>query len=96
MLPVTSAPAAETLPSLILSVERVCGSQLPLLVTTVTFQSPSYGVWAIAGALATAAAVSEKAQIAKPMRLRRMNQIPDVYDDAVYQGTLCPKFAAPQ
>jgi hypothetical protein len=40
--------------------------------------------------------VSEKAQIAKPMRLRRMNQIPDVYDDAVYPGTLCPKFAAPQ
>src|ERR1700692_1266292 len=78
MLPVTSAPAAETLPSVMLSVERVCGSQLPLFVTTVTFQSPSYGVWAIAGALAIAAAVRVEAQIAKPMRYRRMNQIPDM------------------
>ena len=32
------------------SVERVSGSQLPVLVTTLTFQSPSYGDWAIAGA----------------------------------------------
>jgi hypothetical protein len=37
-----------------------------------------------------------EAQNAKPMRLRRMNQIPDVCDDAAYRGTLCPKFAAPQ
>jgi len=95
MLPVTSAPAAETLPSVIVSVERVCGSQVPLLVTTVTLQSPSYGVWAIAGAPATAAERAE-AKIAKPMRLRRMNQIPDVYDEVAYPGTLCPKFAAPQ
>jgi len=41
MLPVTSAPEAETLPSEIISVERVCGSQLPLFVTTVTLQTPS-------------------------------------------------------
>jgi hypothetical protein len=94
MLPVTSAPAAETLPSVMVSVERVCGSQVPLLVTTVTLQSPSYGVWAMAGVPASIAAV--EAQNAKPMRLRRMNQIPDVCDDAAYRGTLCPKFAAPQ
>src|SRR3982074_3560880 len=41
MLPVTSAPAAETLPSVTVSVERVDGSQEPALVTIVTFQSPS-------------------------------------------------------
>jgi hypothetical protein len=82
MLPVTSAPAAETLPSVIVSVERVCGSQLPLLVTTVTFQSPSYGVCAMARALTTVAVTAE-ANNAKQMRLKRMNQIPDVCDDAV-------------
>src|SRR3984893_6295128 len=41
MLPVMSEPAAETLPSVTVSVERVEGSQLPLFVTTVTVQSPS-------------------------------------------------------
>src|SRR6266851_9657840 len=46
MLPETSAPAAETLPSATVSVERVEGSQEPALVTIVTFQSPSSGVWA--------------------------------------------------
>src|SRR5207237_8972615 len=42
MLPDTSEPGAEILPSVIVSVERVSGSQLPLFVTTVTFHSPSY------------------------------------------------------
>jgi hypothetical protein len=41
MLPETSALAAETLPSATVSVECEEGSQLPVLVTTVTFQSPS-------------------------------------------------------
>jgi hypothetical protein len=41
MLPETSAPAAETLPSATVSVERVDGSQVPVFVTTVTLQSPS-------------------------------------------------------
>jgi hypothetical protein len=41
MLPVTSAPAAEILPSVTVSIELVDASQLPLFVTTVTFQSPS-------------------------------------------------------
>jgi hypothetical protein len=41
MLPETLAPGAETLPSETVSVERVVGSQLPALVTIVTFQSPS-------------------------------------------------------
>src|SRR6266516_4008044 len=41
MLPETFAPGAETLPSVTLSVERVDGSQVPVLVTMVTFQSPS-------------------------------------------------------
>src|ERR1700761_4104743 len=40
-LPETSAPAAEIFPSVTVSVELVCGSQLPVLVTTVTSQSPS-------------------------------------------------------
>jgi hypothetical protein len=41
MLPVTSAPGAETLPSATVRVERVEGSHAPALVTMVTFQSPS-------------------------------------------------------
>src|SRR5260221_14752829 len=41
MLPETLAPAAEILPSATVSVERVDGSQVPVLVTIVTFQSPS-------------------------------------------------------
>jgi hypothetical protein len=41
MLPVTSAPGAETLPSATVSVERLDGSQVPVFVTTVTFHSPS-------------------------------------------------------
>ncbi len=80
MLPVTSAPAAETLPSVTVNVERVDGSQEPALVTMVTCQSPSYGVWAAAGAAVRAAAaeVKTKAENKVPMRLQRMNQIPDV------------------
>src|SRR4051812_44850972 len=83
MLPVTSAPAAETLPSVTVSVERVDGSQLPVLVTTVTCQSPSYGVWAVAGAAARAAA-AVRAEAKKAMRMRswRINQIPDLRDVA--------------
>ena len=41
MLPETSAPAAEILPSLTVSVELAVGSQLPLFVTIVTCQMPS-------------------------------------------------------
>src|SRR6202790_3587917 len=41
MLPETPAPAAETLPSVTVSVELLDGSQVPVLVTIVTFQSPS-------------------------------------------------------
>jgi hypothetical protein len=41
MLPETLAPAAEILPSLTVSVELAVGSQLPLFVTMVTFQTPS-------------------------------------------------------
>jgi hypothetical protein len=41
MLPVTSAPGAEILPSVTVSVELLDGSQLPDFVTTVTCQSPS-------------------------------------------------------
>jgi hypothetical protein len=80
MLPVTPAPAAETLPSVTVTVELVCGSHEPALVTIVIFQSPSYGVWAIAGTAARAAVRAE----AKKMQMRswRMNQIPDVRDTA--------------
>jgi hypothetical protein len=81
-----SAPAAETFPSVTVSVERVEGSQEPALVTIVTFQRPSYGVWAVAGAAAmAAAAVRAEANIMR-MRLWRMNQIPDVCDGEVIQG----------
>lgn len=41
MLPETFAPEAEILPSVTVSVELALGSQLPLLVTMVTFQTPS-------------------------------------------------------
>jgi hypothetical protein len=37
MVPETAAPGAETRPSLIVKVEELEASQLPLLVTTVTF-----------------------------------------------------------
>src|SRR6478735_5452240 len=82
MLPVMSAPAAETLPSVTVSVERVDGSHAPALVMMVTFQSPSYGVWAVAGAAARAAAAL-KAERRNRLRMRscRMNQIPDLLDD---------------
>jgi hypothetical protein len=41
MLPETLVPAPEILPSVTLKVELAVGSQLPLFVTMVTFQSPS-------------------------------------------------------
>src|SRR5229473_3821075 len=96
MLPVTSAPAAETLPSVTVSVERLDGSQEPALVTIVTLQSPSYGVWAVAGTAARAAAVRAEARNRVRMRLWRMNQIPDLRDDPAYSATMCSKFAAPR
>jgi hypothetical protein len=72
MLPETFAPFAEILPSLTVSVELAVGSQLPLFVTIMTFQVPSYGCWARAG-VAVAAKVKTK-KVA--MRVRRMLQIP--------------------
>ena len=60
MLPETSAPDAEILPSATVSVERVDGSHVPALVTMVTVQSPSYGVCAIAGATLRHAAMIEE------------------------------------
>src|SRR5260370_31338225 len=83
MLPVRSAPGAETLPSVTVSVERVDGSHAPALVTIVTLQSPSYGVWAVAGAAArTAAAVKAERRNVVRMRLSRTNQIPDLCAEA--------------
>jgi hypothetical protein len=41
MLPETLAPAAEILPSLTVSVELAVGSQVPVFVIIVTFQTPS-------------------------------------------------------
>jgi hypothetical protein len=99
MLPETAAPGAETLPSATVSVERAVGSQLPLFVTIVTFQSPSYGVCAAAGTGARAPAVAARMKAEKEarMRLRRMNQVLErVGDVAAYSGTLCSKFAAPR
>src|SRR5258707_12610202 len=96
MLPVTSAPAAETLPSVTVSVERVDGSHAPALVTIVTFQSPSYGVWAVAGAAARAAAAGGAGRNNMPgKRPRRMNLIPDLWDDALaYSAKMCSQFAS--
>jgi hypothetical protein len=74
MLPETFAPGAEILPSVTVSVELAVGSQLPLLVTIVTFQVPSYGCWASADVAEEAAKVETKRAVA--MRLRRMRQIP--------------------
>jgi hypothetical protein len=71
MLPETLAPAPEILPSATVKVELAVGSQLPLLVTMVTFQSPSYGVWARAGAAAEPARLETNNIVA--MRLGRMN-----------------------
>jgi hypothetical protein len=82
MLPVTSAPTAEILPSEIVRVERVSGSQLPLLVTTVTLQSPSYGVCAIRGATEVARVTAETKN-KEPMRLTRMSSFLDLYDDGL-------------
>jgi hypothetical protein len=41
MLPETFEPADEILPSVTVTVELVEGSQVPLFVTMVTFQTPS-------------------------------------------------------
>ena len=59
--------------------ELVVGSQLPVLVTTVTFQSPSYELSAEAGAAMRApAAVKAEASNAARMRLWRINQNPRI------------------
>jgi hypothetical protein len=94
MLPDTLAPAPEILPSATVKVELAVGSQLPLFVTIVTFQSPSYGVCARAGAVAEAVAMKAKNTVA--MRLRRMNQILDLWGCTAYLGTMWPKFDASQ
>jgi hypothetical protein len=76
MLPEMAAPGAEMRPSLIVRVEELDGSQLPLLVTTVTFHWPSNGCPAKAGVAAVTA--KRVAQISGRMRLRRMNQVPQL------------------
>src|SRR5262249_6297795 len=78
MLPVTSAPAAEILPSVIISVELAVGSQPPLFVTMVTFQVPSKGCWAKAGAMSEPARTRTDNTVA--VRFKRISQIPDVCD----------------
>ena len=75
MLPDTFAPADEILPSLTVTVELVEASQLPLFVIIVTFQMPSYGDWAKAGATALPAKRHESKMVAR--RSTRMNQILD-------------------
>ena len=73
MVPETLAPGAEILPSATVSMELAVGSQVPLLVTIVTCQLPSYGVWATAGA-ASVAIKAEAAQNAA-MRSKRLNSV---------------------
>src|SRR6202012_926961 len=80
MLPETLAPAAEILPSVTVKVELALGSQLPVFVTMVTFQVPSNGCWAKAEVVAEVVAEARRpiTKKALPMRLRRMNQIPEL------------------
>jgi hypothetical protein len=80
MLPETLAPAAEILLSVTVSVELAEGSQLPVFVTMVTFQTPSNGCWARADVLMVVATPKAKPRIEKavPMRVRRINQFLDV------------------
>jgi hypothetical protein len=73
MVPETLAPGAVILPSATVSKELAVGSQVPLLVTIVTCQLPSYGVWAKAGA-ARVPVKTEAAQNAA-MRAKRMNSV---------------------
>src|SRR6478672_1136180 len=73
MVPETLAPGAVILPSATVNMELAVGSQVPVLVTMVTCQLPSYGVWATAGA-ASAAVITEAAQNAA-MRSKRMNSV---------------------
>jgi hypothetical protein len=94
MLPETFAPAAEILPSVTVSVELAVGSQLPLFVTIVTLQVPSKGCWAKAGADAKPA--RRRTENIVRMRLKRMNQIPDLCDGAAYVEQMCSKVGAPQ
>src|SRR5215467_9984761 len=94
MLPDTFAPAAEILPSVTVSVELAVGSQLPLFVTMVTLQVPSKGCWAKAGAEREPA--RRRIENAVPMRLRRMNPIPDVCDGTASGTQMWSKFGAAQ
>ena len=87
MLPETFAPAAEILPSVTVSVELALGSQLPVFVTMVTFQTPSKGCWARAEVVAEVASPIIKQ--AMPMRLRRMNQIPELCEMGPLKWTKC-------
>jgi hypothetical protein len=74
MLPETFEPADEILPSVTVTVELVVGSQVPLFVIMVTFQTPSKGDWAKAGA--TALPVRRNADNMVARRSTRMNQFP--------------------
>jgi hypothetical protein len=86
MVPETAAPGAEMRPSVIVRVEELDGSQLPLLVTTVTFHCPSNGLPAKAGA--AAAMLKRVAQANGRMRLRRMNHSSNQGDGAACRGTM--------
>jgi hypothetical protein len=77
MLPDTSAPAPEILPSVTVTVELALGSQLPLFVTMVTFQTPSKGCCAKAETLADAA--NAEAIKSKPTRFIRMIKISSIW-----------------
>lgn len=97
ILPETLAPEEETLPSVMVSVERVSGSQLPVFVTTFTFQRPSYGVCAVAGTAVRAEVARVETKNRLPMRLRRMNSDPRyVRCRSAFPETMCSKFGAPR
>jgi hypothetical protein len=91
MLPETFAPDAEILPSDTVSVELAEGSQLPAFVTMVTFQVPSNGCWAKAEVVAEVVAVVTRpiTKKAVPMRLRRMNQFPELSEIGRVKWTKC-------
>jgi hypothetical protein len=86
MVPEMAAPGAEMRPSVIVRVEEDEGSQLPLLVTTVTFHCPSNGWPAKAGA--AAATAKRVAQTSGRTRLRRMIWDSSMSGWRAYWGTL--------
>jgi hypothetical protein len=75
MLPETLAPVDEILPSVTVTVELAVGSHVPLFVTMVTFQVPSYGDSARAGAVALPARMKATKIVAMAIEAHELNSL---------------------